>query len=88
MCRKAEGAVGHRTMWTRMKIRACPDCGSTRSGSATGKAKDARCLECDAPMNPNPVFFKYLGGLIAVVVLVLAGAWIVLAGQAPLDQHF
>ncbi len=50
--------------------------------------KDARCLDCDAPMDPNPLFFKYLGGLTAVVILVLAAAWIVLAGQAPLQRHF
>jgi hypothetical protein len=71
-----------------MKTRACPDCGSTRSQTDTGKAKDARCLDCDALMNPQPLHLKYLGGLIVVVVLVLAGAWIVLVGQAPLEPTF
>jgi hypothetical protein len=71
-----------------VKIRACIDCGSTRSGSATGKVKDARCLDCGALMDPNPLFFKYLGGLTIVVVLVLAGAWIVLAGQGSAGRPF
>jgi hypothetical protein len=71
-----------------MKIRTCPDCGGVRSRSETGEAKDARCLDCDGPMNLQPLYLKYLGGLIAVVVLVLAGAWIVLAGQAPPERPF
>jgi flagellar biogenesis protein FliO len=50
--------------------------------------KDARCLDCDAPMDPNPLFYKYLGGLIIVVALVLAGAWIVLAGQGSTARPF
>jgi hypothetical protein len=45
-------------------------------------------MDCDALMDPNPLFYKYLGALIAVVVLVLAGAWIVLAGQAPPQGSF
>jgi len=71
-----------------MKIRACPDCGGVRSGTESGNAKDARCLDCDALMDPNPLFYKYLGALIAVVVLVLAGAWIILGGQAPTYRLF
>jgi hypothetical protein len=71
-----------------MNTRACPDCGSTQSGSAVGVGKDARCSNCGAPMNLYPAFFKYLGGLIVVVLLVLAGAWIVLVGQVPLQQPF
>jgi hypothetical protein len=66
-----------------MKIRACPDCGSTRSQTDTGKAKDARCLDCDALMHPRPMYFKYLGWLIVIVLLVLAAAWLILARPAP-----
>ena len=50
--------------------------------------KDARCLDCDAPMDPNPLFYKYLGGLTVVIVLVLVGAWIVLAGQGSSGRPF
>jgi len=70
-----------------MKPKACPDCGSLRSHSATGFAQDLRCLDCDALVFAKPAFYKYLGGLIVIVLLVLAGAWIVLGGQgapAPL----
>jgi hypothetical protein len=63
-------------------LKTCPDCGGTQSRSQTGLAKDARCMECDGPMNQT-VFYKYLGALILVVLLVLAGAWIVLAGNPP-----
>jgi hypothetical protein len=75
-------------MWTRVKTRACPDCGSTRSGSGTGKVKDARCLDCDGPMDRQPLFYKYLGVLIVVVVLVLAAAWIVLAEHGSPGRPF
>jgi hypothetical protein len=61
--------------------KTCPDCGGTQSRSRTGLAKDARCVQCDGPMNGQTVFYKYLGALILLVVLVLAGAWIVLAGS-------
>jgi hypothetical protein len=36
-------------------------------------------MRCDGLMNGDDVFYKYVGGLIAIVVLVLAGGWIVLA---------
>jgi hypothetical protein len=61
-----------------MKPRACPDCGSLRSLSATGFAQDLRCLDCDALLFGDPAFYKYLGGLFIIVVLVLAAVWIVL----------
>ena len=70
-------------MWTGMKPKGCPDCGSVRSHSATGFAQDLRCLECDAPLFGRRVLYKYIGALVIVVLLVLAAAWIILAGQDP-----
>jgi hypothetical protein len=61
--------------------RTCPDCGSTQSRSETGLAKDTRCVQCDGPMAGQTVFYKYLGGLILIVALVLGGGWIVLIGS-------
>jgi hypothetical protein len=71
-----------------MKPKVCPDCGSFRNHSMTGLAQDLRCLDCDAPLFGQPSFYKYLGGLIVIVLLVLAGAWIVLGGQASPQQPF
>jgi hypothetical protein len=71
-----------------MKPKTCPDCGSNRSRSETGLARDARCLDCDGLMDGHAVFYKYLGGLILIVVLVLAGAWIALGGQVEPHHLF
>ena len=70
-----------------MRFKACPDCGA-RSGPITGKARDARCLECGAAMNRYPLFLDYFGWLILGVLLVLAVGWIVLIGRTQPLQPF